>query len=213
MKFLTYAFSLILLCSLVACGGESAPKRAGAVKTAGKPIASAATKKKAKKTYWTQVQSALKLSKKQTEDLKKINIKYAKKINALPKASNGKRNPSQVSAINKQKQAEFKRFLGNSQYAKLQAFDAKSKKAKKGKSKKKGYWAKLKTGIKLSDAQLKNLKAVNTKYDKLMKAVPKSNKTKRKALNAQKQAEFKKVLGSNLYSKKVAFDRKMNKKK
>ena len=71
------------------------------------------------------------------------------------------------------------------------------------------YYPKLKKAIGLNQSQLDKIKSINLNYNDKIKSISKDNKEKRKLLNWEKQAELKHSLGSELYYKKVLFDKSL----
>jgi len=101
----------------------------------------------------------------------------------------------------------------NQQIKKEKAVAQKPKQANKQKPKKAkksggNYYQDLKKALNLQDTKISKLKAIGVKYQKKLKAIPKSNNQLIKKTKAQKQQEIKSLLGEKLYLEKVAFDKK-----
>lgn len=70
------------------------------------------------------------------------------------------------------------------------------------------YYTRLKKALGLTDLQIKKLGAISKKYKTKLQNVPKTNKTLRKKISQNKQAEIKRLLGNDLFKKKLEFDKK-----
>ncbi len=84
-------------------------------------------------------------------------------------------------------------------------------KGKKVANKKPDYWQNLKSELKLSDKQLKDIKSINKEVSKKKRALPKVNgkpdAKQLKALNAYQQQRINKILTPEQIKKKTAFDK------
>lgn len=220
-KWIIYTLLIFLLASCKQDKKESTPKK----------LIGDTTPQKVKTVtdYWSKNKETLNISEKQMTDLQGINKKYSDQIKALPKQADGKRSSAEIEAINLKKENEIKTILGEEVYQKKLTLDNKRKSAgKKAKAnpdtkrtkKKKGNGAgnKLQQTLQITDAQMTQLRSIQVKYSKQLKAMAKVNgkrDTKKiKTLRSQEVKELKNLLGENKYNKLLAFEKnkKSNKK-